>query len=345
MKFSDTNTAEEGPVYCDKGWRKINGNQCWKHFNQREAKAGAKQLCFEKNAELVKPATRADNLILSGYVWDNEIDNCVWLGVNDLREEGVFKFDNSDVEVEHKQFSKHSRANNENRNHVIFQPSANYSPKRARWFMADADSKRCSVICVKVKFTSLLKFNLNCMVQDVGDRNRQAAAVINPLDKVNRFLSLGELDSYYEIIRKKVKNGEEVCDAGFEQVGNSCLMYRSQQLNKRTHKIECLKLGATLFAPMNEGEQEEMLGYLDEQSVEPNSRVWIGFNDGKVEGTYVLDNTKGAVLMPWDNFRVEDNVNTEDSGSVVVDYQTGQWIRVDSYQNDTAICSKPLLPK
>ena len=96
---------------------------------------------------------------------------------------------------------------------------------------------------------------------------------------------------------------------------------------------------------MNEGEQEEMLGYLDEQSVEPNSRVWIGFNDGKVEGTYVLDNTKGAVLMPWDNFRVEDNANTEESGSVVVDYQTGQWIRVDSYQNDTAICSKPLLPK
>ena len=344
----DINDSEDGPLYCDKGWRKLNflnGSQCWKHFDQREARAGAKQLCFEKNAELVKPATRADNLVLSGYVWDNEIDDCVWLGLNDLREEGVFKFDNSDVEVEYTQFSKHSRANTEHRNHVIFQPSANYSPKRERWFMANGEIKRCSVICVKVKFPSLLTFNLSAVVQDVGDRNRQAAAVINPLDKVNRFLSLGELDAYYEVVRKKVKNGEEVCDRGFEQVGNNCLMYRPQQWEKRTHKIECLKLGATLFAPMNEGEQEEMLGYLDEQSAEPNTRIWIGFNDGKVEGTYVLDNTKGAVLMPWENFRVEDNVNTEVTGSVVVDYQTGQWIRVDSYQNDTAVCSKPLLPK
>ena len=107
----------------------------------------------------MKPATRADNLVLSGYIWDNEIDKCVWLGINDFRKEGVFKFDNSDIGVEHTQFSKHSRANNENRNHVIFQPSANYSPKRERWFMADGETKRCSVICVKVELNSLFTFN------------------------------------------------------------------------------------------------------------------------------------------------------------------------------------------
>ena len=157
-------------------------------------------------------------------------------------------------------------------------------------------------------------------------------------------MSLGELDAYYEVVRKKTKNGEAVCDAGFEQVGNSCLMYRPGQLHKRTHKIECLKLGATLFAPMDEGEQEEMLGYLDTQNAEEGTRVWIGFNDGKVEGTYVLDNSKGAILMPWENFKLDDNDNTEEAGSLVMDYDTGLWIRVDSYQNDTAVCSKPLLP-
>ena len=161
----DGANGESGDVvadYCDKGWRKLNGNQCWRHFDERMARTGAKQMCFQKNAELVKPATVADNLVLASYVWDNEIDSCLWLGISDAREEGVFMFDNSNVPVDHMPFSKHSRANNEYRNHVIYQPSANYSPKRDRWFIADGDVKRCGVICVKVS-----TFQANCIFNTI----------------------------------------------------------------------------------------------------------------------------------------------------------------------------------
>ena len=120
------------------------------------------------------------------------------------------------------------------------------------------------------------------------------------------------------------------------------MMFRPEQLEKLTHKKACRKLKANLVAPMNQAEQEELLGYLSQQSVDSTSRIWLGFNDGIVNGKYVLDNTKGAVLMPWDNFRDENNLNTEEAGSIVMEYQTGDWIRVDAFQNDTAVCSKPL---
>lgn len=120
------------------------------------------------------------------------------------------------------------------------------------------------------------------------------------------------------------------------------MMFRSEKLEKLTHKKACRKLKANLVAPMNQAEQDELLGYLSQQSVDPTSRIWLGFNDGIVNGKYVLDNTKGAVLMPWDNFRVENNLNTEEAGSIVMEYQTGDWIRVDAFHNDTAVCSKAL---
>ena len=171
------------------------------------------------------------------------------------------------------------------------------------------------------------------------------AAVLDPINNVNRFLTLGQLDAYYEVVRNKVKNGELVCDDGFELVGNKCLLFRPAQLYKRDHKIECLKLGATLFAPMDEYEQEELLGFLDLQVEESETRVWIGFNDAKTEGLYVVDNSKGLIPAPWGNFRNTDNVNTEEKGSVILDVQTGDWIRADAFQNVTAVCSKPLLPE
>ena len=131
------------------------------------------------------------------------------------------------------------------------------------------------------------------------------AAVLDPIKNVNRFLSLGQLDAYYEVVRNKVKNGELVCDDGFELVGNRCLLFRPAQLYKRDHKIECLKLGATLFAPMDEYEQEELLGFLDLQVEGTETRVWIGFNDAKTEGLYVVDNSKVKDSLTQDIFHGE----------------------------------------
>lgn len=145
----DDETSADLPSYCDKGWRKINGNQCWRYFDERVTKGGAKTTCFEKNAELVKPAYRAQNIALSNFLWDLEVESCVWLGVNDAQTEGVFVFDNTDQVVEHTEFSKHSRVNNQDRNSVYYTPSATYSPKRERWFLTDSDRK-CSTVCVKV---------------------------------------------------------------------------------------------------------------------------------------------------------------------------------------------------
>ena len=147
-KTQDERSADL-PTYCDKGWRKINGDQCWRYFDERIPKRDAKILCFEKNAEIVKPANRAENIALSNFLWDAEVESCVWLGVNDARNEGTFLFDSTNQVVEHTEFSKHSRINNEDRNSVYYTPSATYSPKRERWFITDADRK-CSTVCVKV---------------------------------------------------------------------------------------------------------------------------------------------------------------------------------------------------
>lgn len=120
------------------------------------------------------------------------------------------------------------------------------------------------------------------------------------------------------------------------------MMFRSELLEKLTHKKACRKLKANLVAPINQAEQDDLLNYLSQQSVDSRSRIWLGFNDGIVDGTYVLDNTNGAVLMSWDNFRVENNLNTAEAGSIVMEYKTGDWVRVDAFQNDTAVCSKSL---
>merc|ERR1712113_113290 len=131
------------------------------------------------------------------------------------------------------------------------------------------------------------------------------------------------------------------CDDGFEQVGNNCFLLRSAAEEKLVHKKACRELGANLAAPTNAAEQQELLDFLASKSVDASTRVWLGWNDGQNDGTYVLDNSKGAVLMPWDNFRAEDNENTVEKGSIVVEYSTGDWIRTDAFGNDAAVCSKP----
>merc|ERR1712176_142286 len=133
------------------------------------------------------------------------------------------------------------------------------------------------------------------------------------------------------------------CEVGFEQVGNNCFKFNSNLDQKPEHKQACKDVGANLVAPSNADEQQELLDFLASQSADSSTSVWLGWNDGQEDGTYVLDNSKGAVLMPWDNFRAEDNVNTEEKGSIVVEYQTGDWIRTDAYGNYAAVCSKPLL--
>ena len=132
------------------------------------------------------------------------------------------------------------------------------------------------------------------------------------------------------------------CEVGFHQVGNNCFKFNSEVNEKLVHKQACKKLGANLAAPKNAAEQQELLDFLANQSADSSTSVWLGWNDGQNDGTYVLDNSKGAVLMPWDNFRAEDNLNTVEKGSIVMEYQTGDWIRTDAFGNYAAVCSKSL---
>ena len=66
-----------------------------------------------------------------------------------------------------------------------------------------SQGKKCNSICVKAP----------------GDRNKKPNAVSDPLSNVNRFMTIGQLDEFYDLVEKKLKNGERLCEEGWTEVG------------------------------------------------------------------------------------------------------------------------------
>jgi len=312
---------------CDKGWKNIDG-LCWKYIKSDISnKMAAKANCLAKNGELVKPSTYRDNRNIASFMWEEEIETCVWLGINDDKNEGQFVFDNTNQSVNHTEFNPLARTNDITRNHVYFEPTEFYAINDRRWNLAsNDDSKRCSAICIK----------------SPGDRNRVEKAVRDPLTNVNRFLSLGKLDEFHQLVERKNRNGEFLCDHHWKQVGVNCYKLINEKLDKRSLKIECLKEGAIIAKIFSEEDNDLMLGFLDQtlSYIDNEIQIWIGINDGKIEGNYVFDNTiDNPTYFNWSPTSVE---NSEEVGSVQLQYPSGQWIRTDRYSPAAAICSKPI---
>ena len=98
-----------------------------------------------------------------------------------------------------------------------------------RWNMA-SQGKKCNSICVKAP----------------GDRNRTPNAVSDPLSNVNRFMTIGQLDEFYNLVEQKLKNGERLCEEGWTEVGTGCYKLVNQLMDKKSHKTNCLTMGASL---------------------------------------------------------------------------------------------------
>ena len=61
---------------------------------------------------------------------------------------------------------------------------------------------------------------------------------VDPLVKVNRFLTLGGLDEYMD--------PNQPCQGNWKRLGNKCLMLVNENQKKIDHKRSCLQLGAKL---------------------------------------------------------------------------------------------------
>jgi hypothetical protein len=193
--------SERNGRNCDFGWKNIDG-LCWKMIRDDMTKLDAKQNCMIKNAELVKPDNKRDNRNIADFMWAEEAKSCVWLGINDEKREGQFYYDNTNERVGYYEFARYARMNDVTRNNVYFTGTSVYKPKMRRWNMA-SQGKKCNSICVKAP----------------GDRNRTPNAVSDPLSNVNRFVTTGELDEFYALVEKKLKNGERMCEEGWTEVG------------------------------------------------------------------------------------------------------------------------------
>ena len=66
------------------------------------------------------------------------------------------------------------------------------------------------------------------------------------LNEPNRFLTQGLLDEFYNLVEQKFKNGERRCDEGWTQVGTDCYKLANVPMDKKSHKIMCLTMGASL---------------------------------------------------------------------------------------------------
>uniref|UniRef100_A0A3Q1F217 C-type lectin domain containing 11A n=1 Tax=Acanthochromis polyacanthus TaxID=80966 RepID=A0A3Q1F217_9TELE len=91
---------------CEKG-RRV-GYKCYLVYNSYEDYAGASRKCLERGGRMAMPRDRKEQEALAEYVkaffqpgnWP------VWLGINDLRSEGMYLFDDG-TRVSYFQWRKH----------------------------------------------------------------------------------------------------------------------------------------------------------------------------------------------------------------------------------------------
>jgi len=194
-----------------------------------------------------------------------------------------------------------------------------------------SQGKKCNSICVKAP----------------GDRNRKPNAVSDPLSNVNRFMTIGQLDEFYNLVEQKLKNGERLCEDGWAEVGTGCYKLVNQLMDKKSHKKNCLTMGASLVKINSEEDNDELLGFLDRndfRSSGVSDFVWLGVNDGKVEGTWVFDNSRPIIYVNWSNWDETSPINNDINNSARLQHSTGSWFRGHALEEAAAVCAKPMLP-
>ncbi|XP_004083930.1 C-type lectin domain family 11 member A [Oryzias latipes] len=106
-QHSKVNRKELGRLEgCLKG-RKM-GYKCYLVFNRLEDYAGASRKCLERGGRMAMPRDRKEQEALADYVktFFHSKNLPVWLGINDLRSEGVYFFDDGTA-VSYFQWRKH----------------------------------------------------------------------------------------------------------------------------------------------------------------------------------------------------------------------------------------------
>lgn len=91
---------------CQKGRRM--GYKCYLVYNSHEDYAGASRKCLERGGRMAMPRDRKEQEALADYVksFFHPGNWPVWLGINDLRSEGMYLFDDG-TRVQYFQWRKH----------------------------------------------------------------------------------------------------------------------------------------------------------------------------------------------------------------------------------------------
>uniref|UniRef100_A0A3Q4MK66 C-type lectin domain containing 11A n=1 Tax=Neolamprologus brichardi TaxID=32507 RepID=A0A3Q4MK66_NEOBR len=105
-QHSKDNRKEIGRLECEKGQRI--GYKCYLVYNSLEDYAGASRKCIERGGRMAMPRDRKEQEALADYVKNffHPGNWPVWLGVNDLRSEGLYLFDDG-TRVTYFQWRKH----------------------------------------------------------------------------------------------------------------------------------------------------------------------------------------------------------------------------------------------
>jgi hypothetical protein len=134
---------------------------------------------------------------------------------------------------------------------------------------------------------------------------------------------------------------------GWTEVGTGCYKLVNQRLDKKSHKQNCLTMGASLVKINSEEDNDELLGFLDRNDFQFNGGsdfVWLGVNDGKMEGTWVFDNSRPPIFVTWSNWDDASPINDDINNSARLKHSSGSWFRGTALEQAAVVCAKPMLP-
>ena len=105
-------------------------------------------------------------------------------------------------------------------------------------------------VCPKKLDESALKEIFSSLLNTPSTESRQLISIprkvqADPIQKVNRFLTLGGLDHFYETLQNNT-DPKQSCQKKWRQVGNMCMLLLNRNQKKTVHKRSCLKSGAKL---------------------------------------------------------------------------------------------------
>lgn len=107
-------------------------------------------------------------------------------------------------------------------------------------------------VCPKKLDESALKKIFSSLLDTSSTESRQSISIprkvqADPIQKVNRFLTLGGLDHFYENLQNNTDPNQS-CQRKWTQVGNLCMLLLKRNQKKNVHKRSCLKNGAKLVS-------------------------------------------------------------------------------------------------